>query len=127
MYTIVGLNEVRKQIVGAAAGGAQPAKFNYIGIGTDATAESDAHTALLAEVGTRIQVTDPTFPADGDFDLEAIFPPGNGTGTIREIGLFNASSGGTMLSRIKLTTEKIKTVDESLKVPWLEAIAELVP
>lgn len=115
--TTAGKNEIRKQ----AFDSSQPAPFNYIALGTDASAPTITDTALGAEVGTRVQDASPIYPADGEIELETIFAPGNATGALKEAGLFNASSGGTMQSRIAI--DKIKAADESLKVIWTKTVA----
>ena len=118
MHSTAGLNDVAAMLA---------AKYKYIAIGTDGSDESPDHTALLAEVGTRIEVTDPSFPDTGEFDLVGTFAPGNGTGVIREMGIFSAAVGGTMLTRKVISPERNKTASKSLKVSYLEGIAELVP
>lgn len=112
-----GKNVGIQQIVGAAGGGAQPAKFNYIGIGTDNTAPVVADTVLGTPVGTRVQDTDPSFPFTGKGEIEVTFAAGNGTGTIEETGLFNAAGGGTMYARA-LIGPYVKAAGDALIVTW---------
>jgi len=112
-----GKNAAVKQILGDTSGGAQPAKFNYVGIGTGTTAEASGDTALQAEIGTRQQQTSPTFPATGQGQVVISFAAGNGTGAITEAGLFNASSGGTMLAR-KTFAVINKGASDVLQITW---------
>ncbi|MBW2644597.1 MAG: hypothetical protein JRE23_00205 [Deltaproteobacteria bacterium] len=112
-----GKNVGIQQIVGAAGGGAQPAKFNYIGIGTDDTAPAAGDTVLGTQVGTREQDTDPSFPSTGKGEIEVTFAAGNGTGTIEETGLFNAAGGGTMYARA-LIGPYVKAAEDALIVTW---------
>ncbi len=107
-----------KQIMGDVSGGPQPAKFNYVGIGTGNTAEAAGDTALDAEIGTRVVDTNPSFPLTGKGEIEVFFEPGNGTGDIKETGLFNASSVGTLLARKTFTTIS-KLAADSLTVKWI--------
>ena len=76
--------------------------FNYGAIGTGTTPPTPGDTALEAQVGTRVHDTnatpDPPSPT-GTQSLVFVFAAGNGTGDISEFGLFNASSGGTMIFR----------------------------
>jgi hypothetical protein len=99
MITDAGKNAAIQRLDDASA---TVAVFNYVAIGTDGTAPTSADTALGAEIGTRVQDTDatpdPPSPA-GSQALVAVFAAGNGIGTVREVGLFNASVGGTMLMR----------------------------
>lgn len=113
----VGFNEMIKQVMGDVGGGAQPDKFNYIGIGTGNTAEVVGDTALETEIGTRVVDTTPSFPLTGKGEIVSLFPPGNGTGDIKETGLLNASSGGTLLARKTFATIS-KLASDSLQVTW---------
>lgn len=99
IITTTGKNDGIERLINATS---TPAIFNYIGIGTSATAEGAGDTTLGAEVGTRQQDTaaTPDPPSTtGQQSLIVTFAAGNGTGTITEVGCFNASSGGTMLNR----------------------------
>lgn len=106
-----------QQIVGPAGGGAQPAKFNYVGIGTDNTAPVVGDTDLIVEIGTREQDTDPSFPSTGKGQVEVNFAPGNGTGTIVETGLFNDSAAGILYARA-LIGPYVKGAGDGLIVKW---------
>jgi len=81
------------------------AQFDYIAIGTDATAEAVGDTALGAEVttggGARAQGTTQRITTDTTNDtLEVILIyTFSSSFALREVGLFNAASGGTMLAR----------------------------
>ncbi|MCK4786204.1 MAG: hypothetical protein KAV87_20775 [Desulfobacteraceae bacterium] len=117
LVVTTGKNAGIKQIVGDAGGGAQPAKFNYIGIGTNNTAPVTGDTDLGVEIGTREQDTDPAFPSTGRGEVEVTFAAGNGTGTIEESGLFNASAAGTMYARA-LIGPYTKGASDALVVKW---------
>lgn len=117
LVVTAGKNAGIQQIVGAAGGGAQPAKFNYIGIGTDNTAPVTGDTDLGVEIGTREQDTDPSFPSTGRGEVEVTFAAGNGTGTIEETGLFNDSSVGTMYARA-LIGPYTKGASDALVIKW---------
>lgn len=99
IITNTGKNDGIERLINATG---TPAVFNYVGIGTTGTAEDATDTALLAEVGTRQQDTaaTPDPPSvTGQQSLIVTFAAGNGTGTIVEAGVFNASTSGTMLNR----------------------------
>lgn len=86
--------------------------FTYLAVGTSTTAVSAAHTALQAEItdsglarsvaGTITRIT--TSQTNDTLSLSHTWTV-TATKTIEEIGIFNASSGGTMLARA-LTTSK---------------------
>ena len=117
LVVTAGKNTAIQQILGGASGGAQPAKFNYVGIGTNSTAEAVANTALGAEIGTRQQDTSPDFPSTGRGDLIVTFGAGNGTGAITEAGVLNASSAGTLLAR-KTFAVINKGASDVLQITW---------
>ncbi|MBF0339390.1 MAG: hypothetical protein HQL95_00325 [Magnetococcales bacterium] len=71
----------------------------HMAVGSGSTAAALADTALVNELG-RVALTTPGGVPSGDtITFEAEFPAGVGTGTINEIGLFDAASGGTLISR----------------------------
>lgn len=76
-----------------------PVQMTHMAIGTDSTAAQVGQTALLAQVG-RVAVS----PAGGTVNnnvvsYSATFPAGTGTGVLREAGIFNNDTTGTMLCR----------------------------
>lgn len=84
--------------------------FDYVGIGTSATAESAAHTDLQTPIkrkaGTGTQVT--TTQTDDTLQIVTTFSSGDslsGTDAIAEAAIFTASSSGVMLFR-KIFTAK---------------------
>jgi hypothetical protein len=79
-------------------------KFGYLAIGTGTTAEAVTDTALQAEIKRKsATVSQVTTSVNGDTALlEATFSSADGlTGTsnVSEAGIFNASSGGSLLAR----------------------------
>ncbi len=115
IITTAGKNDGIERLINATG---TPAIFNYVAIGTSATAEGVGDTALIAEVGTRQQDTaatpDPPSPT-GQQQLIVTFAAGNGTGTIREAGVLNASSGGTLLNR-KTFGDIVKGAADALEI-----------
>jgi len=112
-----GLNIVIKQILGSSGAGAQPDKFNWVGLGTSTNAATTNDTALGGEVGTRQQDTDPTFPALGQGQLVVTFGTANATGNISESGVFNSSNTTCMLCRTTFAAIA-KGTSDSLQVTW---------
>lgn len=93
------------------------APFTYIAVGTDDTAAAATQTTLEAEItdsgleraaGTPTQedtnVTDDTAQLVKAFSV-------TGTKAIKEVGVFNAASAGTMLSRDVITTKNVENGD----------------
>ena len=71
--------------------------FQYVAIGTDATAEAAAQTALLSEASRHTGTV--SYISGAIYQVTATFAAGSGTGAIVEYGLFNSNSAGTMLTR----------------------------
>ncbi len=98
--TSAGILALAKQMVGIDS---IPA-FTYIALDSDATAESAAHTAPVAEIttngGARAAGT-PSTESDTKSVLTKEFTF-SGSLAINALCWLNASSGGTMLSRSKL-------------------------
>ena len=69
----------------------------YVAIGTDATAEAAAQTALGGELARQTGTV--SYVSNQMYVVTATFPSGTGTGSIVEYGLLSSSSAGTMLSR----------------------------
>ena len=117
VVTNAGKAEVAALIGADTSGDGTP--FDYIAIGTGTTAESASDTALVNEiqraaaVGSRVtvNVTNDTLQLVKDaFTFGASY-------SITESGVFNASTGGTMLCRKTFDAINV-TADDTLKVTW---------
>ena len=101
------------------AGDASATPFTYIEVGTSSTAPTIADTTLNAEITdtglARVAGTVSRVTTTGTNDTYQITTTWTATGskTIEEVGVFNASSGGTMLSHA-LTTSKAVSNGETL-------------
>lgn len=71
--------------------------MKYIAIGTDATAEAAANTALGIETGRHTGTV--SYVSNQIYQVKATFAAGSGTGAIVEYGIFSSNTGGTMLAR----------------------------
>ena len=91
------------------------ATFNYIALGTGTSSPSAANTTLQVEIA-RQSVGAGAFDYNY-WNVQTTFAAGTGTGTITEAGIFNATSGGTMLSRTTFTPI-VKHASDSLTVSW---------
>lgn len=98
-YNVITTNGTEKlaAYLASAALSATRNDFRFIAIGTDSTSELSSDTALGAEA-TRSTGT-ATYTSNSIFSIKATFASGDGTGAIVEYGLFDANTGGTMLSR----------------------------
>lgn len=98
-YNVVCTNgkEALAKFMASAANAATTNTFKYIAIGTDATAEAAANTALGTELSRATGTV--SYVSNQIYQVVATFATGSGTGAIVEYGLFNSNTGGTMLSR----------------------------
>ena len=86
----------------AASSAAQYNQFCYMAIGSSATATGLTDSALGTELARSTVIT-PVYSVVGStptLTFSFTFTAGVGTGTVQEAGLFNASSGPTMLNRM---------------------------
>ena len=110
MVVTAGLN-----FLAALLGGSAPTLMSHMAIGSSATAPSPTDTTLGGELG-RVALSS-TSPSGANVIYQATFPPGTGTGTIAEAGLFNSGVGGTMLSR-STAISVIKAAGDTLNIIW---------
>jgi len=95
-----------------------PSPYIYIANGSDATEESTGHTALGAEntlYGSARKAATCSYTALGISTWNAVFYF-TGDVTVREYGIFNASSGGRMLYRRVLSTYRNYVDADSMEV-----------
>lgn len=102
-------------IAGRMAG--TPTVMSHMAVGTGAAAAAAADTALASEVATtgRKALTSTT-PSNNTVVYSATFAAGEATATLAEAGLFNASSGGTMLARTNISVTK--GAADTLTINW---------
>jgi hypothetical protein len=104
-------------------GDATAVPFTYIAVGTSTTAVAISQTTLVAETttnglqrvaGTVSRIT--TTGANDTYKITTTFTA-SGSVTVEEVGVFNAASAGTMLSRA-LTTTKAVVSGETLTATY---------
>ena len=96
-----------------------------LGSNAGATAESDATlTALDTQLGDRNTLTSTTITGTNDEKVQYIasFGAGDATGSVKEAGIFNASSGGDMLCRTVFDVVT-KAADDTMSVTWTITIS----
>jgi hypothetical protein len=96
------------------------AAISHMAIGTSATAAAAGDTALGAEEH-RNSLTSTTVAANV-VTYVAEFAAGEGSGAIAEAGLFNASSGGTMLCRTVFSVVN-KGASDSMTITWTVTVS----
>jgi hypothetical protein len=92
-----------------------PTEMSHMAIGASSTAAAAGDTALGAELG-RVALSSDT-AVGVVVTYVASFPAGTGTGAVVEAGIFNASSGGTMLCRTVFSVVN-KGVDDAMSITW---------
>ena len=94
--------------------------MSHMAIGTGSTAAAAGNTALGSE-SARTALTSTTV-SSADIVYVDTFAAGTGTGAITEAGLFNASSGGTMLCRTVFSVVN-KGASDSMTVTWTVTVS----
>ena len=109
-------------IAGMLSGDIAAGLYKYIGVGTDATAEDHAQTALLAEVETRISGTQGRATGSVTNDTYTLSAAVGcvSARALNESGIFNSAtpSGSAMLARKKFLTVKNVDAGGSITVNW---------
>lgn len=95
----------------------------WIAVGTSSTAAAAGQTTLQGtELFRSATTVSGGTPSTSTVLYETTLGPGQGTGSIVEAGLFNASSAGTMLARTTFAVIS-KGASDSLNVSWTVTVA----
>ena len=95
--------------------------MTHMALGSGSTAAAAGDTALGSQLGSR-EALDSTTVTNNAVAYVASFEAGDATGAVTEAGLFNASSGGTMLCRTVFGSVA-KQADDSMTVTWTVTIS----
>jgi hypothetical protein len=106
-----------KNYVASRMAGTSSSVMSHMAIGTDSTAASAGDTALGSE-SARAALTSTTVN-NNDVVYVATFPAGtpSSAAAVTEAGIFNASSGGTMLCHTVFSVIN-KGTSDSLTITW---------
>ena len=104
-----------KNFLASAVINSSASPFTYMAIGTNTTAAAVGDTALGSELVR--QAFTSSSGASNVVTLVTTYAAGTGTGALTEAGIFNASSSGTMLSRIVFSAINKGSAD-SLTITW---------
>lgn len=100
----------------------QPTDMSHMAIGTGSTAAAVSDTTLGTE-SARVALTGAEgSPSTNTIVYTATFGAGTGTGALREAGVLNASSGGTLLCRTVYDVVN-KGADDSITITWTITIS----
>ncbi len=94
--------------------------MSHMAVGSGTTNPAAGDTALESQLG-RVALTSTTV-TDNAVEYVATFGAGTGTGAVTEAGIFNASSGGTMLCRTEFAVIN-KGASDSMTITWTVTIS----
>ena len=94
-----------------------PAAMTHMSVGTSTTAAAAGDTALGAEIAGSRTALSSASSSSNVVTYVCTFPAGTGTGAITEAGIFNASSGGTMLCHTVFSVVN-KASTDALNITW---------
>lgn len=112
--------QVGKNFLATAITNNSTSPFGYMALGGGTAAPNTADTALQSEIARQALQSSSTIGSSTT--MIGYFGPGIGTGTLTEAGIFNASSSGTMLSRIVFGAVS-KTPTDSLTITWTVSLS----
>lgn len=95
--------------------------MSHMAVGSGTTNPAAGDTALETQLGSRVALTSTTV-TDNAVEYIATFGAGAGTGAVTEAGIFNASSGGTMLCRTEFAVIN-KGASDSMTITWTVTIS----
>ena len=90
--------------------------MTHMALGSGSTAAAAGDTTLGSQLGSR-EALDSSTVTNNQIVYVASFEAGDATGAVTEAGIFNASSGGTMLCRTVFSVVN-KAADDTLTVNW---------
>ena len=96
------------------------AAMSHMAVGSGSTAAAASDTALGNELDR--QALPSTTVNNNTITYVATFGAGDGTGAVTEAGLFNASSGGSLLCRTVFSVVN-KSSTDSMTITWVVTIS----
>jgi hypothetical protein len=97
-----------------------PAAMTHMAIGTGTSTPGASDTALGTQTG-RVSLSG-SVVSTNTITYTATFPAGTGDGAITEAGIFNASSGGTMLCRSTFPVVN-KSAGDTIAITWVVTVS----
>jgi hypothetical protein len=97
-----------------------PASMTHMAIGTGTGTPGASDTTLGTQTG-RVSLSGSTVSTN-TITYTATFPAGTGDGAITEAGIFNASSGGTMLCRTTFPVVN-KASGDTIAITWVVTVS----
>lgn len=97
-----------------------PAAMTHMAIGTGTSTPGASDTTLGTQTG-RVSLSG-SVVSTNTITYTATFPAGTGDGAITEAGVFNASSGGTMLCRTTFPVVN-KASGDTIAITWVVTVS----
>lgn len=116
LVVTTGLNYIASRMKDATA-----TAMTHMALGSGTTAAAAGDTDLESILGSR-EALDSTTVTNNAVAYVCTFEAGDATGAVTEAGIFNASSGGTMLCRTVFSVLNIAS-DDSISVTWTITIS----
>ena len=104
-----GLTFICARMAAASAG-----VMSHMAVGSGTTAAAAGQTDLVSILGSR-EALDSTSASSNTITFICSFEAGEGTGAITESGIFNGSSGSTMLARVTFPAVN-KQADDTMSI-----------
>jgi hypothetical protein len=117
LVVTAGKNHIAAKI---AATTNSPASMTHMAIGTGTSTPGASDTALGTQTG-RVSLSG-SVVSTNTITYTATFPAGTGDGAITEAGVFNASSGGTMLCRTTFPVVN-KASGDTIAITWVVTVS----
>lgn len=117
LVVTAGKNYIAAKIVATTN---SPASMTHMGIGTGTGTPGASDTTLGTQTG-RVSLSGSTVSTN-TITYTATFPAGTGDGAITEAGIFNASSGGTMLCRTTFPVVN-KASGDTIAITWVVTVS----
>ena len=104
-------------VAGRFKDGSIPAEMSHMAIGSADTAPAAGNTALVTELNRIALTTDGGTVSTNTVQYDASWTSAAAAYAIKEAGIFNAASGGTMLARTTFAVIN-KGTDDTVSISW---------
>ena len=107
----------KQWVAGRFKDGSIPAEMSHMAIGSADTAPAAGNTALATELNRIALTTDGGTVSNNTVQYDASWTSAAAAYAIKEAGIFNAASGGTMLARTTFAVIN-KGTDDTVSISW---------
>ena len=104
-------------VAGRFKDGSIPDEMSHMAIGSADTAAAAGNTALATELNRIALTTDGGTVSTNTVQYDATWTSSHGAYVVKEAGIFNAASGGTMLARTTFAVIN-KGTDDTVSISW---------